>query len=114
MTISNVIVHKVWQAKHANIMIFALPIHAKIMGLVRMISSRRGSNVNVKISLKVNLAPCHVSSVSTLLLTLLTSGSEWPFDQALVLKHSRYARKLYDHKIKIIFEISQVHFEIIQ
>ena len=70
--ISNVIVHKAGQAKHANIMIFALPIHAKIMGLVRMISSWQDSNVNVNISLKVNLAPCHVSSMLTLLLFPVT------------------------------------------
>ena len=63
VTILNVIVHKAERAKHANTMIFVLPIHAKIMGLVQMSSSWRDSNVNVKISLKVNLAPCHVSLV---------------------------------------------------
>ena len=41
------------------------------------------------------------------------SGSAWPFDQAYLLMHSRYARNLYDPKIKRIFEIAHVDFEII-
>ena len=45
--------------------------------------------------------------------TLLGSGSEWPFDQVYLRIHSRYARNLYDIKIKRIFEITWALFEII-
>ena len=44
-------------------------------------------------------------------ITLLRSGSEWPFDQASLLTHSRDARKFYDPKIKRIFEIARANFE---
>ena len=50
-------------AKSLVVVIHVHQIHAKIMALVQMIFSWRHSNVNVKISLKVLLAPCHVSSV---------------------------------------------------
>ena len=43
--------------------------------------------------------------------TLPRSVSEWPFDQAYLLTHSRYARKLYDPKTKRIFEIARALFE---
>ena len=46
-------------------------------------------------------------------LTLPRSGSEWPKDQAKRLMHSRYAKNLYDPKIKRTFEIGQADFEII-
>ena len=46
-------------------------------------------------------------------ITLLRSGSEWPKDQAQLLMHSRYARNLYDSKIKRVFEIALADFEII-
>ena len=45
--------------------------------------------------------------------TLFLSGSEWPFDQAQPRMHSRYARNLYDPKMKRIFEIAWALFEII-
>ena len=58
---SNVIVQKNGWAKLANIAIFVIPIRAKIMGAVQMICRRQYSSVNVKMGLKVKLAPSLVS-----------------------------------------------------
>ena len=38
--------------------------------------------------------------------TLLVCHSEWPIDKPFLLMHSRYARNLYNSKIKRIFEIA--------
>jgi hypothetical protein len=43
---------------------------------------------------------------------LLGSGSKWPKEQTKFLMYSRYARNLYNPKIKRIFEIAQADFEI--
>jgi hypothetical protein len=58
-----------------------------------------------------NIAGSHSTICLTKLLTLLRSGSEWPFDQAQLLTYSRYARKLYHPKMKRIFEITQAGVE---
>ena len=42
------------------------------------------------------------------LCALLRSGSEWPFDQALLLMHSRNARKFYDPKMKRIHLVQKI------
>jgi hypothetical protein len=44
--------------------------------------------------------------------TLLGSHSEWPKDKPFLLMHSRHATNLYNPKIKIIFEIAWMLFEI--
>ena len=90
--ISNVIVQKDGWAKLAKIVIFVIPIHAKMMGAVQIICRGRYLSVNAKMGLKVKLAPSLVSEANMDFPNFLRNIS---LTSLMKLKYERSTMHLY-------------------